>query len=390
MIEPGSVEQPSWLQRNRVRVAAITATLVAAVGIQAMVRGSNDESFTTSAPVEATFTDPSPMVLDDNSSLVDFQQALGEDYHFQGGYDAGVIAPTPQMEEAYSHSYMNDEGLPSTDPPRLREAVFINDRKAFSRESKEDPNAAPFIVFNATNYPVDEPFTRYSAIAIRVWQENHEQDPIRLNNAIQARTWPIVKPHIMIQTQQMPPIVRNKSGFGVTRDYPNLELSWIRPQVHAQHIKPSDIAMRAFKNPAAFASRSTIATEMCQSLVEVYDAKPLIGASYAAGTMEQTVSEFNPPAAYDLDLTAQESVCNGLGRVLAALYVGGLRGVQSVISQTPLFGLEQTPWLDYSLYASQLNTFFQISEGVKQHPSVIETTTGHSTPTARYYWSKLE
>jgi hypothetical protein len=395
--QPESGTNPSWVQRNRVRIVAFATSLVAAAGVYAMSGvGSGDESFKTPLPVEAKFTNPNPIVANGASNQTDFDQLMEADYEFDGGYAAGVMPPTVASRTNFDGQYANDQGLPADDPPKLREVFFMRDRRAFSQEEAKSPTSYPLTVYNATDQPVDTPFIRYSATAIRAWQAAMgDGGRLNLNGVLQTRVRPITTDHIMIQTDQMPSSLGDKNSDGDTIKYSDETLSWIRPTAAAKEVDPSDVAALTFKNAGVFASRETIATEMCQSLVEVYNAKPLMGESYSAGAMEQWIALFNPPASHDLDLTAQESVCNGLGRIIAALYVGGFDGVGSVLASRgrgtgPVVrSFEHVNVFDYDTALAQLNTFSRIAEGVKQNPSVLETTTGHSTPTARhYYWSE--
>ncbi|HEY5442855.1 MAG TPA: hypothetical protein VIJ68_04915, partial [Candidatus Saccharimonadales bacterium] len=254
--------------------------------------------------------------------------------------------------------------------------------KAFSQEVDKFPAFFPLQIYNTTPGPVDVSFMRYAATAIRTWEQNSGNAPMRINGAIEARQRPRILPHVFIRTNKPAPRVSAQSE-GQTFYESAVTVSWIRPGLITRDLGPDSLDTLIFKNPRAFASRDAVAVEMCQALVELYDAKVRFARSYNAQVDEQDVSTYDSDALHDLDLTAQEVTCNSLGDLLTALYVAGPSGVGSLIAHN----WDST--YDYLPYMAMLARFNQIAEGVKQHPSVLEAVNARQAPTARYYDAAL-
>jgi hypothetical protein len=139
--------------------------------------------------------------------------------------------------------------------------------------------------------------------------------------------------------------------------------------------------------------RTGVATEICQSMVNVADERVVPGKDIQQRLMRRHSGSFNKPALHNLDLASQESVCNGLGNFVTAAYEGGhdLRQVtmrHTVIPGTSLFsGIDvETNWIDYGLYRPEQDAFEWLAKRIteREYNEVIGAQSAH-TPTLDYY-----
>ena len=371
----------SWLQHYKNQIAVAAAVTVAAVGSLVLPAKDPQANNHRSPQIEAKFIDPQPEV-EINESTQDQQQWFSHDYAVDDGFAAQIRKPSPQNERDYEGFHWNDFSSYSlTPPPTLREVVLVDDKNDFPA-NLTDKKVAPLAVFNASEHPVDITFIRYAAAAIRAWQLSKLKQPVVVDDAIQARVQSIDKPHSLFQTGIE---YDSHNNSGITLWGSQSTDSWIRPWYALPRGESYYGGHRFLKNPASFDARDVMATELCQAMVEVRDAQPQFLAKGKVRIVEHVIAGFNRDARHDINLTAQEVVCNSLGQTLAAIYVGGSKAAAKLLtSQKPGRGLQQVTTMDYLPYMPDWSKFVTIANAVKQHPSTAEAIDGQDTPTVRF------
>ncbi len=371
MAEQETAEQSSWVQRNKTRIATVAAVMVAAGGAYAVSKEPSRESI-PSAEIKQTKIKPS---ISEHPTVKEMEQATEVDYRLEG-FTAGVFPPTPDQIDYFNLFFLDYKDGRSTDPPVLRETIFLRDSVLAPVEAKF-PRSAPIYIFNGTDRPVNVPFIRFVVEATQEWLAHNEAHSLDLNSDVSVHVEPEVTPHTIIQVDHVPSgIGRNTDAHNnvdVTRVNRTQTTSWIVPS------HPGEINGRYLSNKG-------IATEICQALIHVY-IPTVKNEDFAAEERVEEGADFNVRAMTNLRLAAQEEVCNGLGGTLAALYTHGLRGVESLVSQR---GFKQDEpekdrWPNYGLYASSLENFYQIMEKVKKHSGIIEVVKGNNSPTIKHY-----
>jgi hypothetical protein len=303
-------------------------------------------------------------------------QQIGHAYRTDG-HSIDIVGPDQDAVQAFE-AYFNHD---ASSTPRLNEIVRIQDRTLFAPELKTQPDVYPFIVYNATEHPVDIKYLDYALEATRSWLDktvaNGGETTIEGHTLLKIR--PLADPHAMIMTNEMPAFmdIANSSGTdGFTHWYGDHRNT-------RSFILPYGSAEAPFR-PVA------VGTEICQAMVDVYDAKTLPGGSYQQAAMERFVAKVNPrnPAArHNSNLASKESICNGLGRVTAALYQGGETALHKLPLEVGRTGsFIRKPWIDFLVYSADLPELIQLKDDIVDsgHTAVI-TGKDDRSPTAGYY-----
>lgn len=256
--------------------------------------------------------------------------------------------------------------------PKLREVIDIRDENTFRQELAARPKKYPFEIFNATDRPVDILYADYVLRATRYWlnQNSRHGGTIDIEGHTTAKIQPKAIPHSLVLVDNIPQVVTHGNKFnGATRTYPNLTLSLIS---------------RNGGTPASPFRHDTIATETCQSLVDVYDAKTLPGGKSRQAMMLRHVGKYWPQGAHDLNAAAQDVFCNGMGDIVASAWNGGWAGVGKREDMLKRFGFRSSRW-DYNLYDKEVPEFIWLAKHVPQEYTDVITYKNNHSPTAQFY-----
>lgn len=289
---------------------------------------------------------------------------------------AGVVQPSDQDQLELFFEYNPLRRKYTQYPvPRVTELITINNARLFAQELKAHPNIEPFTIFNTTSLPVNLRYIRYVLHATKYWlnEHMHEGGDIEIGDHTLAKIKPIDAPHTMVIADNTPDFIKewNKPATGgMTTPTPDLTMSYI-------------MLNNAFGNRAYI--REAIATEVCQSLVDVEDARPLFGGQAEEDALQTKISGFNPTAKHSLTMAAQESVCNGLGIVTAAAYKGSTHSVKRREASVTRVGLQLTPWISRNLYDADIPAFIAEGKRIRHDDNYTITTAGDNSPTIRYY-----
>ncbi len=373
------------------RLSLAWVCLLASVGSTALVQEGEQERVQPDEPqiVRAIDGPPAPPAY---SPITDLEEVKGGDTHVRkaattqvDNYNHGVdvVHPDSKEEEAYA-SFFHTPSIDVQHPPKLREVIHIRDKNIFSDVSEEHPNAYPFDIYNATGRPVDLVFVNYALRATKLWlnkTDGQEYPDINIGGHTEADIDPISDPHIMIMVNHVPAGARSSifaQTIAVTNRQPGaLTRSFIK------HTGPSSEPFM----------REAIATEICQSMVDVAEERLVPGMERQQEYMQQYAGSFNKPALHDLDLASQESVCNGLGNFVTAAYEDGHGLSQRVKKQTIIprtrfsedLSMEMR-WIDYDLYRPEQSKFLWLAKRItdREYNEVI-TGSGNDSPTADFY-----
>lgn len=299
-----------------------------------------------------------------------------------GGYDdldvSGVVSPDEQDQLGLFFDF-NPAGRETTQYPlpRLSEVITFNNSRLFAQEIKANPHIEPFTILNATPAPVSLRYVRFALHATKYWLNERMQQggTIELGDHTQAKIRPDTAPHDMVITYNTPDFLK----------------SWKSPATGGITLTAPDLTVSYIMINNAYGDRNYIsqgiATEICQSLVNVEDAKTLPGGQAEEDALQAMVGGFNPIARQSLRMASQESVCNGLGVVVAASYRGSVASVTSQeADNTDKVGLQLTPWTDSKLYDSDVPAFVAAGRRIRNDSNDTFTTgSGNNLPTVRYY-----
>lgn len=291
-----------------------------------------------------------------------------------------IMPPSPSARQNYD---ANMEGAgPLIPKAPLTEVIHIRDRNIFAKEHAKDPELYPFTIYNATEHPVDILFMDYALRATRHWLNQMSQKPegFDIGGHTLARVRPRVAPHSFTMLDRIPAFDASEHGVwentnGLTFWNPgNNTHSFIGAYGHAG----------VHRNPFG---HDAIATEICQSLVDVYDERTVPGASLEEHVLMRFVAGFNSPARHNLDLASQEDVCNGLGTTETAVYSGG----QKAAAELPEYPIGRrgllmgTVWYNPALYAGDVPHMAWLRNHIPHQWNELIVAKGIDTPTADYY-----
>lgn len=388
---PAPVEDqssPSFnvLSRLRVSETAMKLTTMAVcaatlVGAAVFARGDNDPGVPRGGHIDTAalvnFSEPHYKAITDFDFQPDRSAVETETVQNVGasGHAVNVIQPDSRMQRSYDSYFPQPEGK---DPrPRLTEIInFMDPTHTFSGEYKDHPGKYSFSIFNATKTPVDIEFADYAARAIRYWlNENEGPDGMMIGDSSFVRVKPRHVPHVMILVKNSHDYraVMGSGGVGATQYSPGHLTKSVIPRDGNRHDPFPD---------------STIGVELCQSMVNVYDEKTVNLED--TEHMERFVYAFNGSATPENinDLARQESICNMLGRAVAAAYQGGRAGFVNLIRHQgePLpEPFSPQPWLDYGLAAPELPKFLWLARHIPKEWNEVIAARDENLPTVDYY-----
>lgn len=241
------------------------------------------------------------------------------------------LAASPKLKQAFANSFLNTEGLPYAKVPKLRETI-----KVAVNESADQG----FTIFNATETPVDVNFVKSTNQSIQSWIKAHRQG-VRLHQSLTAQITPVNAPHDLLLLDNVPQYLVDPSGVSKADDVPSLTggpsdpitrgitTSWVN---FSGKIAEKEAKREAKSGlPYEYHQYKYLAVEMCQSLISVSGAEALPGGSSTVQEGEGYIGTQNSSARDNLNMYAQEVVCNSLGRALTASYFGGPEGYKQAI-----------------------------------------------------------
>jgi hypothetical protein len=393
--KPVPHKAPGFLRKHLgeagMRLSLAWVCLAATLGSTALVQDKEQEPVQTDEPpvVHTIQGPPAPPAYSPINKIHavkggNAKVKAAATYEVNGfNYSIAVEPPDATTQDAYT-SFFNNSSIHVEHPPALREVIHIRDKHTFSDIHAEHPSAYPFDIYNATNQPIDLAFMEYALRATKLWRNetNHQKYPdIDIEGHTLADINPISDPHVMIMVNHVPVGARSSkfaNTIAVTEWHPD---EFTRSFV--KHTGPSSEPFM----------REAIATEICQSMVDVADEQLVPGMARQQRFMRQFAGSFNKPALHNLDLASQESVCNGLGNFVTAAYEGGHGLDQATRTRIVIPRSWSTPavsmkmrWIDYNLYRSERSQFEELAWHVTQqkHNEII-TGQGANTPTLDYY-----
>lgn len=367
---PEPTDTPPFIRKHLGKVAA--TSLVVASLVAGVVSGSDQHR----PSGEPSSYGPHTYLEDDNSSNEEVVKSMDAERKATG-HTTGIIKPSSNNKEIFYNNY-NFSGT-SLQPPNLRELIFIRDRRLFAPEFKENPNYYPYYIYNATRYPLDMRFIDYALRATKSWlsyERTQNNSEINIEGHTDAKVEPKAVPHIMVMTSSRPDSLDTNS-HAATLTLPNETLSFVSKDGSGKSDFP-------FKTNLPFRKRG-IATEICQGLIKVHDVKLApFGLKTEQEAMEEYISK-DDPKRRNLRLAGQESVCNGLGAVVTAIYEGGQNELAQAKAGVNRIGLTQIPWIDFSLYDRQVPKFFALKKHALRRDNYIVTTKDSRLPTIEWY-----
>jgi hypothetical protein len=310
----------------------------------------------------------------DDGAVINRQ--LSRTYH-RTGHSIDVVGADQNAQNAFASFYEGD----AREAPVVNEIIRVQDRKLFAPELRAEPNVYPFIIYNATDVPVDIRFLDYALEGTRSWLDEvaAHDDTVTIENHTQLTIESHATPHGMIMTDTMPsflPSARFMGTDGFTTWYAD-------PKPTRSFILPEGTAKAPFRKVA-------IATEICQSMVQVDAGITLPGGRLQENALERFVAYVNPrnlPARHDRELASKESICNGLGRVIAAGYKGGAAAIATLPEQAgKTGGIIRQPWIDFRMFDGVIHGLVELRQIVGEgDETMIITGKSSTSPTAAYY-----
>ncbi len=378
--------QVSLLRRLRNGVAI---GLIAGVSLFAGLKSGEDNDSVNTARTYAGKISGLPESQSAVLSLPSEEEAIQAQYEKdKSDADESILvigADEEDTRQAYRNFYSNWGESPSINIPRLREAAYINNGDLF-KEERQNSNMYPFSIYNATDYPLDLRFINYSLKSTNLWLEEMlaENDGIiNIGGYANARVKPADVPHVTIFTNKYPDTL-NEDYYskGTTRKYPDyLSISFLVRDFPSNSDGVFDVDL-------PFRKRA-IATEICQSLVDVNDVKPILGQKQ---TLEaQRIYWEKPEGQTGADLIGQEQICNSIGAVVTAIYEGGqekLDDYRRTSGKKTKIGLAQVPRMDISIADDQISDFFNLKKQALLEENFIITDENSKLPTVAWYREK--
>ncbi len=381
---PSEQEQAEQRQAQYSLIKRVSATAalglsvaaLAVVGLRGVKDAFEDNTTPLSGGAQIGKENYAPIgEIDDTSPTVeDVKESMYSEYMSQG-HTTGVLKPAASSRKVFRDYFSDPDSDKPSPTPRLSEVIYMQDQKLFKPEFKQYLYKYPFAMFNATENPVDLLFVNYAIKATKSWLAGQGDEEFTIGGHTTANVQPRRVPHVMIMTKSIPEYLRKElpRSDGVT--------SWRDPNLTLSFIKDSGSGNNPF-------IPWIIATEICQSIVEVDNAETVPGHRPEEKSMQDYIATFNAAAEDNLDLASQEEVCNALGRMVGAAYVGGQPDIDNLAANVSSAGMTHTPWLDYRPYKNQAAKFFHISKNLKNGNSTIITMRGEDSPTAQFYKQK--
>lgn len=376
--EPGLSKQETGqleISRHPIsrRIGAVVA-LAAAVGSFASVaihgvKGLEGEPNLETATAKLAEPDYAPAEL----NSIGKNQAVARDNmteeYLDEGHITGLFAPNPETRAVLHKSFEEKSSENSKSTPKLREVAYLQDQQLFKPEWKNYITVYPFSVYNTTRHPIDLPFINYAIRATKSWLIATERDEngFILGGHTKADAAPQAVPHYMVLTHKIPEELREKlpKSDGVT--------SW-------QYDRTESFVKDSGPTNAPF-EPWIVGTEVCQSLIDIDYQSTIRGQEEQQQAMQDFIADFNEDAANNMDLTAQESVCNSLGRVLEATYIDGQPGIDKLKASLD----SDASWLDYEIFESQIPSFIRLAASIRGGELDVVTARKDVSPTIRYY-----
>jgi hypothetical protein len=373
LIKPAPPEQTTLSLRESIKLAASQLSVIALCGAAAIggiLSGHESSAYRASVPA--------PKVGGPNyKPIAGIEAGDAASTYRKTGHAIDVVGADKAAQEAFASYYHGDK----KDMPSIMEMVRVQDKEVFAPELKHAPNVYPFIAYNATRVPVDVRFLDYALEGTRSWLDEVAEHggTVTMEDHTQFSISSRTRQHRMILTDTMPaflPVARYMGTDGYTTwDMHN-------PPVRS-FVLPESSAEVPFRELA-------IATEICQSMVKVDGAVTLPGGSLQQNALERFVAYVNPrnrPALHDAELAGQESICNGLGRVIAAGYQGGAGAFDSLPEQVGRTGsILREPWIDFSMYANVVPELLKLRHEVAGgDQTMIIADENAPLPTVEYY-----
>ncbi|HEX5797675.1 MAG TPA: hypothetical protein VFX86_04785 [Candidatus Saccharimonadales bacterium] len=381
--DPEKVEQgqSSYSLKTKIGAAAATGATIlvcAIAGIKAAHEFS-DEPKHDSMDISKAYAPAGE--FDDSSPTPNATEKAMVDHYFAEGHETGLLPPDEDTRAVYRDVFSNPEVGISKNIPGLREVAYLQDENIFRPEYQNYLNVYPFIVFNNTRHPVDLMYINYAVRATKAWlnAEVRRADGVVIGQHTETMVEPRAVPHRLVMTSKIPP--------GLREDLPKSDGVTIWNPL-TEHEHPTTDSFVRNSGPVGNPFEPWIVgTEICQALVNVYDQKVLPDREREQRDVQNFVSTFNEDARDDIDLATQESLCNTLGRHVAAAYFGGKQAVDELPSDDDEVGKTSTLWLDYEPFQPLTSRFIRLANNIRAGGSVstIIATKSARTPSSRFY-----
>ncbi|HYF96954.1 MAG TPA: hypothetical protein VD947_02835, partial [Patescibacteria group bacterium] len=197
------------------------------------------------------------------------------------GHGLAIVKPEAEDSDNLADTLREtDKRFELENIPKPKEVIYFRDRIAFAPEAEEHPQAEPFVVYNTTNQPIDIRFFRYTLASSRYWLSDRSQEGVlNIDGHTIADVRPKAEPHIFIMAEEMPRFLRNNipQAEGISIQWPNLTAGFI------QQISEKDGQSLPF-------SYDSIATEICNGLIDVGSATVIPGEKADQGTVQKALS----------------------------------------------------------------------------------------------------
>jgi hypothetical protein len=326
MFKPNGLET-TQLGHNRVASALVCISLAVSGGLL-ISKAFDKEPGVGPKPVPVTQNESQPLLFDDEASASQAIQSMQDDLDYNGEGTA-IFKPTQESRDYFNSRYLNDHGLPSENPPKLREVIYANDKSVFSADELKKPYV--FNIFNGSNRPVDISFVRFALKGAKSWLDSRPKGQVTIHNKVVAKVKQNRGEHTFLFTDEVMKQVqaRTQKGIkGVTTPWPGRFVSYV--SASDEHTpKPPGWRAFNFDKPALFYRYDAMATEICQSLITVSDPRVFSGVRAlsklsSATTLLRQDNDLKGSGKTDsFTLRNQEVVCNGLGDILTATYLAG-------------------------------------------------------------------
>ncbi len=381
-------EHKNWFRKNRNRAIAATAAVAIAAGGAAELKSKTENHpIKPETPVEQIVPNdkhPQPEIDDYSRTLTELAGFMNPDLKNED-YSAYIIEPDQGSKDYFAQQFLNENGLPFTDHPPLREVAIIHDQGVFSQKELEKPGT--FNVYNASEKPLDLQFIRFSLEATKLWLDKWHDKEILIGGRTTARVSQFNVPHEMFVLDSIPKEIAGESPADALTIYNRngINTSFISTtRVDMKRITPKS-RYTVFKDPARAYQYSKLSVEVCQNLVNVHNVKKVPGGYGAAEDAGEFVHGVNPGGGENEDnteLTAQEVACNGLGDIEMAIYLGGIEAAKRLALKNQFVqGVRHTSVIDYSLYVPYLEEFQSLMHKIDDDPGMVSTIGGQHTPT---------
>jgi hypothetical protein len=313
--------------------------------------------------------------LDDSSPTLEATQKTMTHKYYADGHETGLLKPDKNARRFYRSTFSNAQVGKSKHIPHLTELAHMQDEEIFKPEYENYLYTYPVSILNNTRHPIDLMYMNYAIRAAKfsLGKLSQDSDGFVINGHTKVHVEPRAVPHTFVMTHKLPPKLHKSLPYsdGVTK--------WFSDHT-SSFIKDSGNEHKPFVP-------WIVGTEICQALVNVYDAQVVPGHEEQQKDAQAYVATFNEGASEDLDLAMQEEECNSMGRELEAAYYGGEAAIDKLPSERELVGKSQTPWLDYNEFKTQAGAFIRIARNIKNGGglSTLILTRGDNSPTARFY-----